>query len=350
MVENFRVRAHQLNKPVFSDPVELVAWMGAIQGQDLEMCKWAVAMRTAEPSLTAVQRVIDEARIVRLHTMRPTWHLVAAEDVRWMLSTNQKRLRATYMAYWGKRWDICESDIARFHDAAAKALSGSDGLTMQELTATLNETGWWWNIDQVKMMLTVGEVEGLICNGRQRGRKNTYALLDERVPKTVEIPREEALVRLARVYFRSHTPASKADFEWWSGLSGTEARMAIEALGGELNAERYEGQQLFVHSSHTGGGMVDNELHLLPPYDEYLIAYRNRSHVLDATHTAHAHNGFGIFHPVILHRGRIVGNWKKLPKKGGAPQIETSFFADTPSPSKHQIDRAIKRYLAFLQS
>jgi uncharacterized protein YcaQ len=349
MVETLRTCAHKLTIPVTDDPVQLVSYMGAVQGQDLEMCKWAVGMRLTKPSLSAVCDAIDSARIIRLHIMRPTWHLVAAEDVRWMLSTNATRLRSTYMSYWGKRWDIGESDIARFHDVGARVLSGTDGLTMQEVTAALNEAGESWNIDQVKMMLTVGEVEGFICNGLQRGRKNTYALLDERVAATPEISREEALARLAAAYFRSHSPASKEDFEWWSGLSGTEARAAMESIRGELIADRYEGQKLFVHTSLGEGGAVGDEVHLLPPYDEYLIAYRDRSHVLDPTHTAKAHNSFGIFHPVIMHRGRIVGNWKKLTKKGST-QIETTFFDKTVTPSKSQITSAIDRYLAFLQS
>jgi hypothetical protein len=349
MVETLRVRAHNLTRPTFADPVQPVSHMGAVQGQDLEMCKWAVGMRLVSPSLVAVREAIDSARIVRLHIMRPTWHLVAAEDVRWILSTNATRLRATYMSYWGKHYEIGESEIARFHDVGARVLSGTDGLTMQEVTVALNEAGYGWHIDQVKMMLTVGEVEGFICNGRQRGRKNTYALLDERVPATAEIPREEALARLATAYFRSHSPASKEDFEWWSGLSGTEAREAMEAIGSELIADRYDGQKLFVHTSLAEGGMVDDEVHLLPPYDEYLIAYRDRSHVLDPIHTAKAHNGYGIFHPVIMYRGRVVGNWKKLTKKGGT-QIETTFFDKSTTPSKQQIDSATERYLAFLQS
>jgi hypothetical protein len=349
MVETLRVRVHNLTRPTFADPVQPVSHMGAVQGQDLEMCKWAVGMRLMAPSLVAVREAIDSARIVRLHIMRPTWHLVAAEDVRWILSVNQKRLRATYMTYWGKHFEIGESEIARFHDAGARVLAGTDGLTMQEVTAALNEAGEDWHIDQVKMMLTVGEVEGFICNGRQRGRKNTYALFDERVPASAEIPREEALARLATAYFRSHSPASKEDFEWWSGLSGTEVRAAMEAIRGELIADHYEGQKLFIHTSLAEGGAVDDEVHLLPPYDEYLIAYRDRSHVLEAAHTAKAHNGFGIFHTVIMHRGRIVGNWKKLTKKGGT-EIETTFFDKTATPSKQQIDLATERYLAFLQS
>jgi hypothetical protein len=331
--------------------------MGAVQGQDLEMCKWAVGMRMAEPSLCAVREAVDSARIVRLHILRPTWHLVAAEDVRWMLSTCGTRLHTTFMNYWGRHFGVDESDCSRFREAASKILSGTEGLTMQELTAALTEVGHGWSLDQVKTMLVVGEADGFICNGRQKGRKNTYALLDERVPQVAEISREEALSRLARAYFRSHSPASKDDFAWWSGLSGTEARQAIDALGSELTSDRYEGEQLFVHTSLVGGGVVglsvggaaDDEVHLLPPYDEYLIAYRDRSHVLDPAHTAKAHNSFGIFHPVVVHRGRIVGNWKKQTAKGGT-KIETSFFDTSTAPAPHLVSSAIDRYLAFLKS
>jgi hypothetical protein len=331
--------------------------MGAVQGQDLEMCKWAVGMRMAAPSLCAVREAIDDARIIRLHILRPTWHLVAAEDVRWMLSTCGERLHTTYMNYWGRHFGVDESDCSRFREAAAKILSGSEGLTMQELTATLTEAGFGWNLDQVKTLLVVGEADGFICNGRQRGRKNTYALLDERVPQVAEISHEEALSRLACAYFRSHSPASKDDFAWWSGLSGTEARRAMDALGSELTADRYEGEQLFVHTSCTGSGVAelsgdevaDNEVHLLPPYDEYLIAYRDRSHVLDPAHTAKAHNSFGIFHPVVMHWGRIVGNWKKQTTKSGT-KIETSFFDPSTAPAHRLVSSAIDRYLAFLQA
>ena len=42
------------------------------------------------------------------------------------------------------------------------------------------------------------------------------------VPLMKELSREEALARLATLYFQSHSPATLSDFVWWSGLAATE--------------------------------------------------------------------------------------------------------------------------------
>lgn len=349
MVENIRTYAHQLAGQDLDDARELVSYMGAVQGQDIDMCKWAVGMRLKQPSLSHVREALDSGRIIRTHIMRPTWHLVAAEDVRWMLSLCGDRLRSAYMTSWGKHYGVDEQKYSHFRDAAAKTLTGTDGLTMQELTAALEQAGCGWNIDQVKTMLCIGEVEGLVCNGREKGRKNTYALFDERVPAAPAIPKEEALALLALKYFRSHSPASLKDFIWWSGMGATEAKAAIASIESELVTDRYEGQKLYVHESCICESAPDDEVHLLPPYDEYLISYADRTHVLEAKYAAKAHNNFGIFHPVISYKGRIAGNWKKTTKKGGVA-IETSFFKKTGTPGKRKLQAAIDRYLEFLKA
>ena len=197
-------------------------------------------------------------------------------------------------------------------------------------------------------MLAVGEAEGLICNGREKGRKHTYALLDERVPTAAGISKEESMSRLALKYFQSHSPASLEDFVWWSGMSGAEAKAAVGSIAGELVTDRYEGQKLYVHQSRIKESIPDGDVHLLPPYDEYLISYRDRTHVLEPKHSSKAHNNFGIFHPVILYKGRIVGNWKKVTKKGGI-EIETTFFNTAGAPGKRKMQQAIDRYLDFLK-
>lgn len=348
MVEILRTYGHQLADQVFDDARELVSYMGAVQGQDLEMCKWALGIRLRQPSLKDVREAMDSGRIIRTHILRPTWHLVSAEDIRWMLDTCGTRLRTAYMTSWGKHWDVDEAKYARFRPAATNILAGSDGLTIQDLTAELNRAGHSWSLDQVKTMLAVGESEGLICNGRENGRKHTYALLDERVPATTGISKEEAILRLALKYFQSHSPASLEDFIWWSGMSGTEAKAAVGSIAGELITDRYEGGKLYVHRSRIKESIPDDDAHLLPPYDEYLISYRDRTHVLDPKHSAKAHNNYGIFHPVIFYKGRIVGNWKKVTKKGGI-EIDTTFFNAKNAPGKRKIQQAIDRYMNFLK-
>ena len=88
MTTDFRVLrqiSQQLAFPTFAKPEEVVAWMGAMQAQDYNMVKWAVGMRLkGEGGFSVVQKAFDEGKILRTHVMRPTWHIVPAEDIRWM--------------------------------------------------------------------------------------------------------------------------------------------------------------------------------------------------------------------------------------------------------------------------
>ena len=40
-----------------------------------------------------------------------------------------------------------------------------------------------------------------------------------------------------------------------------------------------------------------------------------------------AYNRWGIFYPVVLYRGRVVGNWSRVMRKGQT-QITASFFEE----------------------
>ena len=347
MIESLRTYSQQLAEPVFDDAHALVSHMGAVQAQDMTNSKWALGVRLRQPSLRAVQEAVDSGRIVRTHIMRPTWHYVAAEDIRWMLDLTGKRVRAAFL-HWFKRAWIDDKILSRFYDSAGKLLSGTDGLTILELTDGLHQAGLDWNADQVKYMLCFGEADGIVCNGRERNRKHTYALLDERVPVNGSVTREEALSLLARKYFSSHSPASLEDFAWWSGLTVTESRKAVQSIERELTANRYEGEKLYVHESCIREAAPEGEVHLLPPYDEYLISYKDRTHVLDPAHSHKAHNNSGIFHPIVFQNGRIVGNWTKKVKKGGV-EIEAVPFDHKIKINTRKFGTAADRYRTFLK-
>lgn len=84
-IPKLRLLNQQLANPLFHSPKELVSWMGAVQAQDYAMAKWAVGMRLASATVRTVEEALQKGEILRTHVMRPTWHLVAAEDIRWML-------------------------------------------------------------------------------------------------------------------------------------------------------------------------------------------------------------------------------------------------------------------------
>lgn len=222
-------------------------------------------------------------------------------------------------------------------------------MTKLEIGAELNRAGVLDDPNTAHYFINRAEAMGLVCSGIDKNKKYTYALLDERIAPTKELHKDEALAELARRYFRSHSPASLQDFLWWSGLTISETRQAINLISDELNKDRFAEQELYIHQSWTENKECDNVLHLLPPFDEYLISYKDRSAALDPKHYPKAFNNFGTFYPVILYNGKIVGNWEKITKKG-VITIETTFFEKKTKVEKKLFKEAEKKYLNYLSN
>lgn len=347
MISNTRVLSQQLADPQFDNPRDLVSWMGAVQAQDYAMSKWALGIRLKTATMQDIDASLRKGEILRTHIMRPTWHLVAAEDIRWMLELSGKRIKSAVRSY-GKYFDWSEEMYFKCFRSIEKILEGHDGMTKQEIESELAKTGIVTDTMKMNHLLMSAEAEGIVCSGIDKGKKTTYALLDERVPSTGELHKEEALARLAGKYFQSHSPASLQDFVWWSGLPIAEARKAIHLIEADLISDRFAPRELYVHGSYGIDLTTDDNLHFLPSYDEYLISYKDRTSVLDLQHHPKAFSNNGIFHPVILYRGKIVGNWTKSIRKGQL-KIETSFFDKNIRINKKQIARAEDKYFNFVR-
>lgn len=63
------------------------------------MAKWAVGVRLKSPTLRAIEEALAKGEILRTHVMRPTWHFVTPEDIRWMLRLSAERIRKAYNSY-----------------------------------------------------------------------------------------------------------------------------------------------------------------------------------------------------------------------------------------------------------
>jgi len=348
MIPGIRVRSQQLWKSDFTSPKELVAWMGAIQGQDYVMAKWAVATRLKDAKLQVVEEALAKGEILRTHVMRPTWHLVAAEDIRWMIKLSGKRIKSANESFW-KKLEINPELYKKGNKLLEKILAGNKHCTKQELVEVFNKEGILTDTSRINIFLMQAEAEGVICSGADKGNKVTYALLEERVAPAKELHREEALARLAKRYFQSHSPAGFNDFVWWSGLTIREARQGISLIENELIKERFGETEVFIHENWHGCYVKpDNCLSLLPPYDEYLVSYKDRSAVLLSAHYHKAFNKWGIFYPVILYNGKIIGNWKKT-GKGKDVYVETSFFEPDFSVDERLLAGEINKYTSYLQ-
>ncbi|MEO5098805.1 winged helix DNA-binding domain-containing protein, partial [Bacteroides thetaiotaomicron] len=249
-IPNIRLLNQQLLNPLFREPKELVSWMGAMQAQNYSIVKWAVGMRLKSATIQAVEKALHEGEILRTHVMRPTWHLVAAEDIRWMLKLSAQRIISANDSFAkGYDLDIPNELYTKAHDLLEKILCGKKSLTKQEIAEHFNRSGIVADNRRMTRFMARAEQEGIICSGEDRGSKCTYALLEERVPPMPELTKDESLARLARSYFRSHSPAVLQDFIWWSGLPISDAKQAVYLIASELTTEQWKEQTWYIHDT-----------------------------------------------------------------------------------------------------
>ena len=193
------------------------------------------------------------------------------------------------------------------------------------------------------------ELDGVICSGPRIGKQFTYALLDERVPATKPKTREEALAELARRYFASHGPATARDFSWWSGLGAKEAQQAIDSVRPSLESATIGGQTHWSAEKSRGGTSKGAAAMLLPTYDEYLIAYKDRAAVVDQSRAANivARSG-GAFANHLILDGRLAGGWSRTLKTNAAVVIELAPYKKLTPAETRAVSGAAECYGEFL--
>lgn len=339
-----RLQNQQLLTATCKTPTELVAYMGAIQAQDYAMSRWAVGVRLQGVTDAQVQKAIDRGGIIRTHILRPTWHLVAAKDIRWMLELTAPHVRAAASTMY-KKLELDAAIFKKSQSVIHKALQGGQQLTRSELMEILQRSKI--NTDDLRSthLMFQAELDGLVCNGAMRGKQFTYALLDDRVPAAKAIPREEALAHLALRYFTSHGPATLPDFCWWSGLPVRDAKSGLEAVKPRLQ-NLQAGDHTYWFAPAQSPQLKKPLVRFLPAYDEFTISYKDRSAVLDPAFSGQAMTGNGIFKPIIVVNGKVEGVWKRSIVKDRL-LVEAYFFKPPARPGKKAMEKALQHYSDF---
>jgi hypothetical protein len=170
-------------------------------------------------------------------------------------------------------------------------------------------------------------------------------LLDERVPVSRAPSRDDALAELARRYFRSHGPASLRDFVWWSGLTTADARAGIAIVERELARDVVDGMTYWFPSSSRAPAVARNA-HLLPLYDEYLIAYKDRSAALDLSVWRRGWSRDPLSAPIVV-SGQVVGGWRRI-QNGDKVVVRATPFAPLNRRQLSAIADATRAYSTFL--
>ncbi|HRX10531.1 MAG TPA: winged helix DNA-binding domain-containing protein [Draconibacterium sp.] len=341
-----RLYNQQIAAPVFKTVNEIVSWLGAVQAQDYNMSEWAVGVRLPGSTTETVKSAINSGEIIRTHVLRPTWHLVSAADIYWMLELSAPQIRSLSRSR-DKELGLTETAINRSNTILEKALRDNRHLTREELVKLLADAGYSNDNNRVSHILIRAEIEGIITSGKIRNGKQTYALLAERVPDKKTMSREEAAIELARRYFTSHGPASLHDFIWWSGLPVKDCRHAVETIKLSFDSEKSGEETYYFAPFITVPKLEKKQVVLLPAYDEFIISYKNRRASLPFENQIRAVLVNGIFRPVIVHNGKVIGIWKRTLKNDNVIP-ETEYFGSPDKTTKKQVNESLKHYAKFL--
>jgi hypothetical protein len=342
-----RLHNQHIARAAFEKPGQVVAWLGAVQAQDYLGALWAVGLRTLHATEKDLERAIADKTIVRTWPMRGTLHFVASADARWMLKLLTPRITAGRAKRLHQHFGLDEETFARSGKLFVKALQGGRQLTRGAMYELLERARISTSGGRGLHILSQLAQEGLICFGAREGKQPTFTLLEEWAPEAKTLERDEALAELARRYFTSHGPATLQDFVWWSGLKVSDARLGLEMSRPHLLQEIIDGASYWFSSSLSSAKAASPTAHLLPSYDEYTVAYKDRSAALDPTDARRMISGNGVFSPVIVVDGRVRGIWKRAIGKD-AVVITRGLFDRLSGSETRAVEAAARRYEEFI--
>jgi hypothetical protein len=333
-----RLHNQWLARAAAARPADVVERLVAVQAQDFIGAKWALGLRGG--GLDAdVDAAFNRGEILRTHVMRPTWHFVSPADIGWLLTLTAPRVHQASKFYF-RQYGLDAKTMSRVHRVLASELEGRRFRTRGELAAALAKRGIEARGPRLGLLTIHAELEQVMCSGPVRGKQLTYALFDERAPHAkARVPRD-AGVELAMRYFASHGPATLRDYVWWSGLTVAQARKGIEHAA--LEPREIDGLTYWAAAWETS--RMPPATFLLPNYDEYLIAYKDRAIVQPASATATARPD-AFAHPLVVD-GLLAGGWRRR-VSGAKTRVEVTAQLPLSSKQRKAVGRAAERLVEF---
>ncbi|CAN5221282.1 winged helix DNA-binding domain-containing protein [soil metagenome] len=317
-VRALRWRAQRLApRDASGDPAAVVHAVGAIQSQEPPAAALALRARGTGFDADDVERARVERRsVVRTWCHRATIHLVATEDVGWLLGL----LRPTLLAGRERNFRKLGLD-ARTYSSAVRVLRDAlaDGpLTRAEIGERWLAAGVDASGSRLPHLITRAALDGEVCDGPDRGRERTWVRLADWVHVPDGPQGGDALAELARRHLAGHGPAEPRDLAAWSGLKVSDARAAWALVDQEL-----EEVQTAVGSRWVLAGHADPEpvagppvVRLLAGFDAYLLGYRDRELAVPPPHTKAVSAGGLRVLPAVAVDGVVVGTWRQRRRRG----------------------------------
>jgi hypothetical protein len=265
-----RLATQRLHGDRLSSATDVVRLLACVQSQEFAHALWSLGMRTSGVTVADVQAEFDRGGFLRTHILRPTWHFVAAEDIRWIMELTAPRVQRLNQTIY-RQEDLDPATLDRGAALIAEELRDGRCRTRAELAQALADRGLTSQRLRLAYIVMNAELEGVICSGPIRGAQQTYALLDERAPRAAGPTGDAA--ELAYRFFLGHGPASIQDLARWSSLTVTQCREAVDAIKDQLECATVEGVELWFDPGTPQASTAAAPALLLPLYDELTLSY-----------------------------------------------------------------------------
>lgn len=342
-----RLQSLQVADSRFTTPGELVQWLGAVQAQDYTSGKWAIGARLPNITDTDIEQAIAQKQILRTWPMRGTLHFVPARDAKWMLKLMASKI-VKADATRRRQLEISDEQLATACRSMIRALEGGKMLQRKELLQAIEAGGVPTSNQRGYHLLAYAAWSGLICLGPMAGKQQTFVLLDEWVPNSVELNSDEALTEIAVRFAQSHGPATVHDLARWTGLTITQARTGLQNGQNRLKTVEINGITHWMQPDLPALSPAVHGTYLLPAFDELILGYKDRSAVLPLDHEVRiVPGGNGVFLPIVVSDGQVIGIWKRTITK--KITIEVLLFAAPTPVQKRNITAEASRFAAFMQ-
>lgn len=347
-----RLATQRLTGPPASDPVQVVRELLCVQSQDAPLARAMIALRCGGTDAD-VQAAVARGELVRTHVLRPTWHYVAAEDLRWLLALTSPKVESG-MAARHRQLELSEPRVRAGLDIIAAELSGRRYASRTVLGAALAASGVLDGGDpqfgqQVGHLLLLGELRAELCSAPAAGTEHRYALVEEVLPPAEPCEREEAIARLVHRFLAGHGPVALSDLTRWARVTLGEARTAVRALDGRVARLEVDAEELWHVPDAALPAARPQRAWLVSTFDEVFLSYRRVPWPRSAGHPAgaepyrFAEAGGG----VVLCDLADVGAWKRT-RAAGAARIDLVLDPGLDPAARSAVDDAVQRLVATI--
>ncbi|HXC63162.1 MAG TPA: winged helix DNA-binding domain-containing protein [bacterium] len=335
-----------LSAGAFKTPEAVVAHLGALQGQDYLASLWAVGSRLPGCTQAQVEAALTRRALVRSWPLRGTLHLVAAQDLGWMLALLGERNLARAAGRL-RQLELDPQTLDRAMGLMAKALRQGP-LSRPALLQALEHGGVSTQGQRGYHLLWVAAQRGWICGVGRLGKQDAFALSGSALPQTKARPRDAALAELAHRYFVGHGPATEDDFAFWAGLPLKEARLGLELARAGLQSREQHGRTYWMGARVLGPERDWTRPRLAAGFDECLLGYRDRGDVLEAVHAPKVcPGGNGVFLPLLLRQGQVQGAWTRE-LRAATVRVKVLPFRPWPSSQTRTLRAEAQAYAGYL--